>query len=155
MFKYQRWYSWVFGTRFNTQHWVFITLPYITHIGGTWLPFSCARIERKKERKSVAQRFISIISYSNRNLQALVLFLVTCKRWRPAVPGFCTHRLLYCSSISSRNWYLAHALALQVGSNIIGFAIAAGMFVYDGTHSTYNYFILFLIQYFHVLSTKY
>ena len=137
-----------FWTRFNTQHWVFITLPYITQIGGTWLPFSCARIERKKEGKSVAQRFISIISYSNRNLQALVLFLVTCKRWRPAVPGFCTHRLLYCSSISSRNWYLAHALALQVGSNIIGFAIAAGMFVCDGTHSTYNYFILFLFSIF-------
>ena len=39
--------------------------------------------------------------------------------------------------------YLAHALALQVGSYIIGFAIAAGMFVCDGTHSTYNYFILF------------
>ena len=85
-----------------------------------------------------AQRFISVISYSSWNLQALVLSLVTCKRWRPAVPGFCTHRLLYCSSISSRNWYLAHALVLQVGRNIIGFAIAAEMFVCDGTHNIYN-----------------
>ena len=111
-------------------HWRYLTSIYLCK-------------NRKKERKSVVQRFISVISCCSGNLQALVLFLVTCKRWRPAVPGFCTHRLLYCSSISSRNWYLAHALALQVGSNIIGFAIAAGMFVCDGTHSTYNYFILF------------
>ena len=35
--------------------------------------------------------------------EVTVLFLVTCKTLRLAVPSFCTHRLLHCSSISSRN----------------------------------------------------
>ena len=106
-----------------------------------------------KSSKSRAQPIISLISCSNWNSQAKtylrVLFLVTCKTWKPAVPGLCIHRLLHCSSVFSRNWYLVQALTLQVGSTLISFAFAAGMLVFDAAYRVRARFVpwIFWISY--------
>ena len=78
--------------------------------------------------------FISLKSCSNWNLQGNTCYYSLLQvRQKPPVPDFCTHGLLHCSSLASRNWYLAHALTLQVGSNIISFAFAAGKLVCESS----------------------